>query len=134
MSHPLYSFTLFYQVSQAPGGVGAPGPEKDPVSQAVVLVTTRRLQTIPALVTLKTVNPGAPGDPVQPSLPHHAHRSGPKCVRRPAGKVSQVCDSHFYLSPLRCLESLEQLEFLQSFLWRRQVQVPTVYQGRLSIG
>ena len=48
--HLLYSLTLPWQarLSRAPGAVGVPGPEEDPVSQAAVLVKTPRLQTIPA--------------------------------------------------------------------------------------
>ena len=48
--HPFNSLTLFYQVreTKAPGVVGAPGLEEDPVSQATVLEMRLRLQTKPA--------------------------------------------------------------------------------------
>ena len=54
----LHSSTLSFQVRpiKGVGAVGQPGPEKDPVSRAVVLVTTRRLQTMSVQLVGKIQN------------------------------------------------------------------------------
>ena len=59
--HPFNSLTLFYQVreTKAPGVVGAPGLEEDPVSQATVLEMTLRLLTKPAQLVRTMVRENA---------------------------------------------------------------------------
>ena len=104
---PLLSHSLQVRQARAPGAVGAPGLERDPVSQAqaVVLVKTLRLLKTPAQLVGTHFNCnisinfykeiaylGAPGDLAQPPLPHPALRSGAKCVRRPVLKVSLSVD------------------------------------------
>ena len=56
----LHSSTLFSQVRtfREVGAVGQPGLEKEPVSRAVVLVTTRRLQMM-SVQTVRIIQNGA---------------------------------------------------------------------------
>ena len=88
----LHSSTLSFQVRpiKGVGVVGQPGPEKDPVSRAVVLVTTRRLQTMSVQIMLKVlqpVSPGPPGKSAQIQALHLALRSGQRNAKRPVMKV-----------------------------------------------
>ena len=88
----LHSSTLSSQVRpfREVGAVGQPGPEKDPVSRAVVLVTTRRLQTMSVQIMLKVlqpVSPGPPGKSAQIQALHLALRSGQRNAKRPVMKV-----------------------------------------------
>ena len=89
----LHSSTLSSQVRpfREVGAVGQPGPEKDPVSRAVVLVTTRRLQTMSVQIMLKVLQPVTPGlrgksAQIQTQT-QTAPRSGQKSAKRPVMKV-----------------------------------------------
>ena len=89
----LHSSTLSSQVRpfREVGAVGQPGPEKDPVSRAVVLVTTRRLQTMSVQIMLKVLQPVTPGPrgksaQIQTQT-QTAPRSGQKSAKRPVMKV-----------------------------------------------
>ena len=122
--------------TKVPGAAGVPGPETDPVSPAVVLVKTPRLQTMSALVAqlVGTISKEKIFHFILIRRLSTLEPLGSLSRKLSASLLTDPDQSVFGDLPGRCLESLGQLEFLQSFLWRIQVQVPVVYQGRLSIG